>query len=82
MWGDEVVHCAYTFVRDQGRAQDIAQESFLKLYQWRLTHPHREIRIGWLFTITRNLALDDLRRHRWEGSLDSWADEVGVPMEV
>lgn len=34
-----------------------------------------------VITVTRNLALDDLRRHRLEVSLDSWADEVGLPTD-
>lgn len=76
-WGDKVIQFAYVYVRDRGQAQDIAQESFLKLYQWRLAHPHGTVSVGWLFKVTRNLAIDAGRRHGKELSIEKWARELG-----
>jgi RNA polymerase sigma factor (sigma-70 family) len=53
---------AVTIVGDRGRAEDVAQEAFVRA--WRHAEafdPRRGSAAGWLLTITRNLALDARR---------------------
>jgi RNA polymerase sigma-70 factor (ECF subfamily) len=56
---------AMTVVRDAGLAQDVTQEVFVRV--WTRAHtfdPQRGTALGWLVSVARNLALDELRRQR------------------
>lgn len=56
---------AMVIVGDRGRAEDVAQEAFVRA--WRHAEgfdPRRGTPMTWLLTITRNLALDALRAQR------------------
>jgi RNA polymerase sigma-70 factor, ECF subfamily len=56
---------AMTFVRDAALAQDISQEAFVRLWtRARAFDPARGTPLAWLLSVTRNLALDELRRQR------------------
>jgi RNA polymerase sigma factor (sigma-70 family) len=51
-----------TIVRDEGSAEDVAQEAFVRA--WRHAHtydPRRGRVVTWLLTIARNLAIDVIR---------------------
>ncbi len=63
-WGDRLVGFAMTYVHDAQAAQDVAQETFLRLVALRRRTPGRRVHAGWLFTVARHLALDHLRRRR------------------
>lgn len=61
-WQGPLVNLAYRFCRDRGRAEEMAQEAFLRAYrslaQWR-----REAAFStWLFTLATNLYRAELRR--------------------
>lgn len=59
-WGDRLTQFAYTYTENWGSAQDVAQETFLRLYrQWQAGPP---VHPGWLFTVARNLCIDAKRR--------------------
>ncbi|MGH9185342.1 MAG: RNA polymerase sigma factor [Acidimicrobiales bacterium] len=56
---------ALLIVRDQGRAEEVAQDAFVRA--WRHAQAYDERRasvITWLLAITRNLAIDVLRMER------------------
>jgi RNA polymerase sigma-70 factor, ECF subfamily len=56
---------AVSVVRDASLAQDVTQDVFVRL--WTRAHtfdPQRGTPIGWLVSVARNLALDELRRQR------------------
>ncbi len=56
---------AYRMLRERTAAEDVAQEAFVAL--WRSRHryaPERGTAAAWLLTITRNRAIDALRRGR------------------
>ena len=61
-WQGPLVNLAYRFCRDRGRAEEMAQEAFLRAYralaQWR-----RDATFStWLFALATNLYRSELRR--------------------
>jgi RNA polymerase sigma-70 factor, ECF subfamily len=61
-WQSPLVNLAYRFCHDRGRAEDMAQEAFLRAYralgQWR-----RDAAFStWLFALATNLYRSELRR--------------------
>ena len=61
-WQAPLVNLAYRFCRDRGRAEEMAQEAFLRTYrglrQWR-----RDAAFStWLFAVATNLYRSELRR--------------------
>lgn len=61
-WQGPLLNLAYRFCRDRGRAQDMAQEAFLRAYR-SLGHWRRESTFStWLFALATNLYCSELRR--------------------
>jgi RNA polymerase sigma-70 factor (ECF subfamily) len=59
-----LVHFAGSYLRDDERARDIAQETLLALWEnHRLLNPEKNIR-SFVFTIARNKTLNELRRRK------------------
>ena len=53
---------ALTIVGDEGRAEDVAQEAFVRAWRHAATYDARRGRVvTWLLTIARNLAIDSIR---------------------
>lgn len=75
---DAVYGMAMSMLQDQGVAQDVSQETFVRLWTRALTFdPARGTALGWLLSITRNLALDELRsRRRRSERTDRFAREA------
>ncbi|MGC8489080.1 MAG: RNA polymerase sigma factor [Clostridia bacterium] len=65
-WGDQVVRFLAAYTGDQEQAQDLAQDTFIKIYRWRMTHPHRVVHPGLLFRTAQNLARDRWRKEERE----------------
>jgi RNA polymerase sigma-70 factor (ECF subfamily) len=61
-WQSPLINLAYRFCRDRGRAEDLAQEAFLRAYralgQWRKDAAFST----WLFALATNLYRAELRR--------------------
>ena len=61
-WQRPLVNLAYRFSRDRGRAEEMAQEAFLRAYrslgQWRRESPFST----WLFALATRLYCTELRR--------------------
>ncbi|HVS24533.1 MAG TPA: sigma-70 family RNA polymerase sigma factor [Gammaproteobacteria bacterium] len=78
-WQDPLVALAYRFCHDRSRAEDMAQEAFIRAFralkQWR-----REAAFStWLFALATNVYRAELRRSRAQlVSLDDVADPVGA----
>ena len=53
---------ALTIVGDSGRAEDVAQETFVRAWRHAASYDSRRGRVAtWLLTIARNLAIDTVR---------------------
>ena len=63
-WGDRITRFAHSLTLDPALAQDVAQETFLRLLVWQRQHPLADPGPAWLFTVARNVAIDQLRRRR------------------
>jgi RNA polymerase sigma-70 factor (ECF subfamily) len=63
-YGDRLVRFAWAYTQDHGLAQDIAQETLLRVYLYLSRHPDRAISDGWVFTVARRLLADWHRVHR------------------
>jgi len=61
-WQGPLVNLAYRFCRDRGRAEELAQEAFLRAYR-SLDRWRREAAFStWLFALATNLYCSELRR--------------------
>jgi RNA polymerase sigma-70 factor (ECF subfamily) len=61
-WQGPLVNLAYRFCRDRGRAEDMAQEAFLRAYRG-LAKWRRDAAFStWLFALATNLYCSELRR--------------------
>ena len=67
---------------DREKAEDLAQETFLRLVKGAQAWEHRARFQTWLFTIARNLCVDQSRRdrHRKADSLDQQGPDDGPAM--
>jgi RNA polymerase sigma-70 factor (ECF subfamily) len=77
---DPVVTFVYRYLGDFDRAEDIAQETFMRVLRGASSY-RREAKFStWLYTIAANLARDELRRlaRRATGSLQEMHDEPGI----
>lgn len=61
-YGDTLFGVAYKVVKDDELAQDVLQESFVKIWKKSDTYDSSKAKLfTWLFRITRNTAIDKLR---------------------
>ncbi|CAH1200531.1 ECF RNA polymerase sigma factor SigW [Paenibacillus plantiphilus] len=60
-YGNEVWRYAYAITKNHEQAKDIAQEVFIKAYYNIHTFRGQSSLKTWLFTITRNLAINEMR---------------------
>lgn len=63
LYGDRLVRYAFVITRDPELAQDVAQESFLKLMLFHRRRPAETVSPAWLFKVARNQAFDMLKQN-------------------
>jgi RNA polymerase sigma-70 factor, ECF subfamily len=75
-----VYGAAYSLLRDRGLAEDVTQETFLRLHSNRETAPGGELLRPWLLRVALNLSYNTLRgRSRATAREDEFAkDAVGL----
>src|SRR5918998_3255120 len=75
-----VYGAAYSLLRDAGLAEDVTQETFLRLHSNRETAPQGELLRPWLLRVALNLSYNTLRgRSRASAREDEFAkDAVGL----
>lgn len=70
----ETKHAVYAMalgiVKDRSLAEDVMQESYMKMVENIYSYNKRYKFINWLLTITKNTALDTLRKRNRETSVD------------
>lgn len=78
-----LVNYAYSIVNDSARAEDIAQDAYVRFCS-AMTDEWRDNPVGYLYRIVRNLALDCRRRASFERSLFTAMDDEtdAVPSEA
>jgi RNA polymerase sigma-70 factor (ECF subfamily) len=72
-----VVHFLYRMVQNQGVAEELAQEVFLRVYKSRGTYEPTAKFTTWLFRIATHLALNWLRDGKAEKGQESIDDTAG-----
>ncbi len=61
-WQSPLVNLAYRFCRDRGRAEEMAQEAFLRAYRALATWRREAAFSTWLFALATNVYRAELRR--------------------
>jgi len=61
-WQGPLVNLAYRFCRDHGRAEEMAQEAFLRAYRSLERWRREAVFSTWLFALATNLYCSELRR--------------------
>ena len=72
-----VFYCAYFVLHDKGLAEDIMQETFIKVKQHAGSYCKGSKPMAWITTIARNLALNELNKRKRESSTDFNDNEFG-----
>jgi len=72
--GQKALNLAYSMMRDHSLAEDLAQVSFVKLWQALPKYDGRAQLSSLLYTITRNTCLSELRKRGRMVSLDALTD--------
>lgn len=66
-----VVKLAYQFMRSRERAEELAQTVFLQLYRARERYEPRARFMTYLYRITTNVCLNELRRREYSATIES-----------
>ncbi len=78
---NQVFSLARYLLKDSGEAEDVAQETFIKLWN-HLDRVDADHVLPWLMKVTRNACLDRLRRRRPETDIDqAMADSEPGPAQ-
>src|SRR5512136_1607373 len=73
-WQGPLVNLAYRFCRDRSRAEDMAQEAFLRAFRALATWRRDAAFSTWLFALAVNVYRSELRRIPATVELDSVAE--------
>ncbi|HVP38360.1 MAG TPA: sigma-70 family RNA polymerase sigma factor [Candidatus Saccharimonadales bacterium] len=79
-YSQRILNTVYRYVGDRARAEDLAQEVFLRVYVHRARYRAGGKFSAWLFTIAVNLAKNEIRsrvRHRGTASLEELQETSG-----
>ena len=71
---DSVYRFALMLTRDPSAAEDVAAEVYLRAWRARDRFEERGTPVAWVLSITRNCALDELRKRRLERNLEAIAE--------
>ena len=62
-WQSPLINLAYRFCQDRGRAEEMAQEAFLRAFRNLCSWRQEAAFSTWLFSLATNLYCSELRRH-------------------
>lgn len=63
---DRAYRIAWSVCRDEGRAQDAVQETFISIWRTRRTYENHGKFSSWVQTVARHRAIDIARRDTWQ----------------
>lgn len=72
---------AQRLCRNKEEAEDIAQEVFLRVHQFRLRYTPSGKFSTWIFSIAHNLFLENFRKQKWQVLWPRKADDPDDPVE-
>ncbi len=76
-WQGPLINLAYRFCHDRGRAEEMAQEAFLRAYRGLVQWRKDAVFSTWLFALATNLYRSELRRiPAWTVPLEGIAEPV------
>ena len=77
LYKTNVFRVALVILEDPFLAEDVVQETFVKIKQNAKTFRYGNNEKGWIMTIARNVAIDILNKHKKEIVLESSIEETG-----
>lgn len=81
--GARLLGVARRLLKDTALAEDVVHDAFIRIWTRAATFdPARGSARGWMFSITRHLALDFLRRHEREVELGEEIEPHDTPSDV
>lgn len=78
----KVFRLAFSMTRNRARAEDLAQESFLKIWKGLPGYDGRAALSTWIYTISRNTCYTELRRHAARFSLSMDDPDQAASLET
>jgi RNA polymerase sigma-70 factor (ECF subfamily) len=82
MYGPRVFSLSYRVLGDRSAAEEVVQDTFWKLWQRpEMFDPQRGVLIAWLYTVSRNLALDRQRKQN-RNPLESVINNMDMRMSA
>jgi RNA polymerase sigma-70 factor (ECF subfamily) len=84
---DRLMNAIFRMIQSEQEAEDIVQETFLRVYQHRKSFDFRHCFSTWLYTIALNLARNELRKRKRFKFFDIFdmqghENEIAVEMEL
>src|SRR5579863_7088180 len=71
-----IIHFLYRMVQDRAISEELAQEVFLRVYRSRETYEPTAKFTTWLFRIATHLALNWIRDHKKDKTVESLNEEL------
>ncbi|WP_420481832.1 RNA polymerase sigma factor SigW [Cohnella zeiphila] len=78
LYKDKLYHLAYRMMNNRQEAEDVVQESFLRVYKHLDRYDENQKFSTWIYRIATNLCIDRLRKRRPVYSLDAETDHEGL----
>lgn len=78
-YSDELVRFAYTYVKSEAASEDVVSDVFAALFMKGKRFTETDKLRAFLYKMTRNRAIDYLRRHRGELPLEDAESGLSVP---
>lgn len=75
LYKDKLFHLAYRMMNNRQEAEDVVQESFLRVYKHLDRYDENQKFSTWIYRIATNLCIDRLRKRRQIYSLDAASTE-------
>lgn len=78
LYKDKLYHLAYRMMNNRQEAEDVVQESFLRVFKNLDRYDENQKFSTWIYRIATNLCIDRLRKRRPVYSLDAETDHEGL----